>query len=107
MLSRATMEAFRPYFGTARKDGFTQVHIFSSQTSLRRIDTHQVALGSYDSNVFVWDIGGRKGTVYEMSGHRNKVNAVHYYPGSRSLMSTGEDSNLVIWNMNVRRDEVK
>ena len=29
--------------------------------------------GSYDSSVFVWDIGGRRGTVYELHGHRSKV----------------------------------
>ena len=63
--------------------------------------------GSYDSSVFVWDIGGRRGTVYELNGHRNKVNTVHYVPSAKSLLSTGEDSNLVIWNMSVYRNEVK
>ena len=29
--------------------------------------------GSYDSSIFVWDIGGRRGTVYELHGHRSKV----------------------------------
>jgi len=61
--------------------------------------------GSYDSSVFVWDIGGRRGTVYELNGHRNKVNTVHYVPSAKSLLSTGEDSNLVIWNMSVYRNE--
>lgn len=62
--------------------------------------------GSYDSSVFIWDIGGRKGTVYELHGHRNKVNSIHYVPSSRVLLSTGEDSNLVVWNMTVPRHEV-
>ena len=26
----------------------------------------------------MWDIGGRKGTVYELHGHRNKVSALVY-----------------------------
>ena len=61
--------------------------------------------GSFDSNVFIWDVGGRKGTVYELNGHRNKVNTVHYVPSSRSLMSTGEDSTLVLWNLAAHRLE--
>ena len=63
--------------------------------------------GSYDSSVFVWDIGGRKGTVYELNGHRGKVNTVTYVPSAKSLLSTSEDSNLVIWNMTVHRTEVQ
>ena len=62
-------------------------------------------LGSYDSSVFIWDIGGRKGTVFELNGHRNKVNTVQYVPSIKSLMSTGEDSTLVIWNLGVHRKE--
>jgi len=61
--------------------------------------------GSYDSSVFVWDIGGRKGTVYELTGHRNKVNTVCYIANSTTLMSTGEDSNLVLWDMSINRSE--
>ena len=48
--------------------------------------------GSYDSSVFIWDIGGRKGTVFELNGHRNKVNTVHYVPSVKKLMSTGRVS---------------
>ena len=59
--------------------------------------------GSYDSSVFVWDIGGRKGTVYELTGHRNKVNTVCYVANCTTLMSTGEDSNLVLWDMSINR----
>ena len=47
--------------------------------------------GSYDSSVFIWDIGGRKGTVFELNGHRNKVNTVHYVPSVKKLMSTGKN----------------
>ena len=61
--------------------------------------------GSYDSSVFIWDIGGRKGTVFELNGHRNKVNTVHYVPSVKKLMSTGEDSTLVVWDLNKNRVE--
>ena len=104
--------------------------------------------GSFDCSVFVWDIGGRKGTVYELHGHRSKVERVliigddylmlllmktmlicpsmaniHFtvhsiclrsrkpnqvtalaYSGQHSrLLSTGEDSRLVCWNMEMPR----
>lgn len=26
--------------------------------------------GSFDQSVIVWDVGGRRGTVYELQGHR-------------------------------------
>ena len=63
-------------------------------------------LGSYDAVVFVWDIGGRKGTVYELHGHRQKVTFIRFLPSSNQLMSAGEDGNLVLWDMGVKRAEV-
>jgi WD40 repeat protein len=26
--------------------------------------------GAFDQNICVWDIGGKKGTVYELQGHK-------------------------------------
>lgn len=61
--------------------------------------------GSFDSSIFVWDIGGRKGTVYELHGHRNKVTAVCLSPSHGRLLSAGEDSRLVVWDMLATRLE--
>jgi len=61
--------------------------------------------GSYDASVFVWDIGGRRGTVYELHGHRSKVTAVVYSSDTRRLVSAGEDRRLVCWDMEVQRAE--
>lgn len=55
--------------------------------------------GSFDCSVFVWDIGGRKGTVYELHGHRAKVTSLAYSGEHSRLLSTGEDSRLVCWDM--------
>merc|ERR1712158_292716 len=55
--------------------------------------------GSFDCSVFVWDIGGRRGTVYELHGHRSKVTALVYGAEHRRLVSAGEDSRLVCWDM--------
>ena len=54
----------------------------------------------------VWDIGGRKGTVYELHGHRQKVTFVRFLPSSKQLMTAGEDGNLVLWDMSTTRIEV-
>ena len=56
--------------------------------------------------MFVWDIGGRKGTVYELHGHRQKVTFVRFLPSSKQLMTAGEDGNLVLWDMSTTRIEV-
>ena len=57
--------------------------------------------------MFVWDIGGRKGTVYELHGHRQKVTFVRFLPSSKQLMTAGEDGNLVLWDMATTRIEVQ
>ncbi len=61
--------------------------------------------GSFDAAVFIWDIGGRKGTVYELHGHRNKVTGVRYSSRKRALFSVSEDTQLVEWDMSVGRVE--
>lgn len=60
---------------------------------------------SYDASVFVWDIGGRRGTVYELHGHRSKVTSLVYSPAHSRLVSAGEDRRLVCWDMGVTRQE--
>ena len=53
----------------------------------------------------MWDIGGRKGTVYELHGHRNKVSALVYSRQHARLLSAGDDCRLVCWDMAVKRLE--
>lgn len=59
--------------------------------------------GSYDHSVIVWDIGGRRGTAYELQGHQNKVSALNYATKTQQLISCGEDSVIVLWEMNAMR----
>ena len=63
--------------------------------------------GSFDSAVFIWDIGGRKGTVYELHGHRNKVTGVRYSDRKKALFSFSEDTQMVEWDLSIKRIEVK
>uniref|UniRef100_U5ENG3 FYVE-type domain-containing protein n=1 Tax=Corethrella appendiculata TaxID=1370023 RepID=U5ENG3_9DIPT len=59
--------------------------------------------GSYDQTVIVWDIGGKRGTTYELQGHNNKVSALSYASNTQQLISAGEDSVIVFWEMNAMR----
>jgi WD repeat and FYVE domain-containing protein 2 len=55
--------------------------------------------GSADNSVIVWDLGGRRGTTYELQGHQNKVSALGYSKGTQELISAGEDSVIVLWKV--------
>ncbi|KAJ1520050.1 hypothetical protein ONE63_004279 [Megalurothrips usitatus] len=61
--------------------------------------------GSFDQQVFCWDIGGQCGTAYELNGHQNKITAICYAPERRMLISGGEDSVVVFWDMKQSRLE--
>lgn len=62
--------------------------------------------GSFDQSVIVWDVGGRRGTVYELQGHNNKLAALSYANCTQQLITSGEDSVIVFWEMNAMRKEV-
>uniref|UniRef100_A0A672RDY4 FYVE-type domain-containing protein n=1 Tax=Sinocyclocheilus grahami TaxID=75366 RepID=A0A672RDY4_SINGR len=61
--------------------------------------------GSSDHSIIMWDIGGRKGTAFELQGHNDKVQGLCYAPHTRQLISCGSDGGIVIWNMDVTRQE--
>ncbi|TKC51978.1 hypothetical protein EI555_015193, partial [Monodon monoceros] len=61
--------------------------------------------GSSDHSVIMWDIGGRKGTAIELQGHSDRVQALSYAQHTRQLISCGGDGGIVIWNMDVERQE--
>ncbi|XP_055848763.1 WD repeat and FYVE domain-containing protein 2 [Episyrphus balteatus] len=62
--------------------------------------------GASDQSVIVWDVGGKRGTVYELQGHNNKVAALSYANHTQQLITCGEDSVMVFWEMNASRKEV-
>lgn len=61
--------------------------------------------GAADNVIICWDIGGKKGTAYELQGHRNKVTSLVWDKTSHTLFSGAEDSHIVAWNMKERRQE--
>ncbi|EDV98972.1 WD repeat and FYVE domain-containing protein 2 [Drosophila grimshawi] len=62
--------------------------------------------GACDQSVIVWDVGGKRGTIYELQGHGNKVSALAYANHTQQLITSGEDSVVVFWEMNAMRKEV-
>ncbi|KAH8377861.1 hypothetical protein KR093_007506 [Drosophila rubida] len=62
--------------------------------------------GACDQSVIVWDVGGKRGTIYELQGHNNKVSALAYANHTQQLITCGEDSVVVFWEMNAMRKEV-
>uniref|UniRef100_A0A8C1CDG6 WD repeat and FYVE domain containing 2 n=1 Tax=Cyprinus carpio carpio TaxID=630221 RepID=A0A8C1CDG6_CYPCA len=61
--------------------------------------------GSSDHSIIMWDIGGRKGTAFELQGHNDKVQGLCYASHTRQLISCGSDGGIVIWSMDVTRQE--
>ena len=61
--------------------------------------------GSFDQSIIVWDIGGQQGTAFELQGHHDKVQTMIYCAVSKQLLSSGDDCMLVLWNMDIKRQE--
>ncbi|XP_046339732.1 WD repeat and FYVE domain-containing protein 2-like [Haliotis rufescens] len=61
--------------------------------------------GSFDQSIIVWDIGGKKGTAFELQGHHDKVQGLSYAMGAKQLVSGSDDGLLGIWQMDVERLE--
>ncbi|KAI5743004.1 hypothetical protein M8J77_013530 [Diaphorina citri] len=70
-------------------------------------DSHRELLfsGSFDQSIVVWDIGGKKGTAYELQGHHSKVTGLVYSAETNTLISGGEDAAIVFWDMAAQRKE--
>lgn len=59
-----------------------------------------LASGSADSNVYIFDVGGRAGTgalVQTLEGHKDRVYGVDFHPNEPILVSCSADSGIKIW----------
>lgn len=61
--------------------------------------------GGNDKTVIMWDIGSKSGRAIELQGHTNKLVAVHYSASTSQLLSISAEGSLVIWNMEIKRNE--
>lgn len=61
--------------------------------------------GSFDKTIICWDIGGQKGTTYDLEGHKDRITSVHYVDLCKQLISVSEDNKIVIWDMEAKRKE--
>lgn len=59
-----------------------------------------LASGSADSNVYIFDVGGRAGTgalLQTLEGHKDRVYGVDFHPNEPILVSCSADSGIKIW----------
>lgn len=61
---------------------------------------------SNDQIIICWDIGGKRGTAYELLGHTGRVSSIAISLDTPMLLSAGEDRMVISWNMRVKRKEV-
>jgi WD40 repeat protein len=70
-------------------------------------DKQQLYSGSFDNSIIAWDIGGGKGTALELQGHHSKIVGLGCVSHSKRLFSISNDGILGIWDMAVKRNEVR
>lgn len=82
-------------------------HLHGHQASIRFLEwdplTNMLFSAGVDQVIICWDIGGLKGTAYELQGHKSKVTSLLYNRLNKSLISGGEDCIVVAWNMKAKR----
>ncbi|BFZ00367.1 hypothetical protein BsWGS_03406 [Bradybaena similaris] len=61
--------------------------------------------GSFDQSVIVWDIGGKRGTTYELQGHSSSIQGLAHARTAHQLVTGCDDSLLGVWDMKVKRTE--
>lgn len=57
------------------------------------------ATGGRDCRVLVYSSSASR-PVRELVGHENWVQAVHFHPNGRHLISVGDDCQLIVWDLN-------
>ena len=63
-------------------------------------DGKQVASGSADRNVFIWDANTRR-ILYKLPGHNGSVNEVVFHPKEPVIASCSHDKNLFLGEIEV------
>lgn len=59
-----------------------------------------LASGSADSNIYIFDVGGRSGTgmlLQTLEGHKDRVYGVDFHPSEPILVSCSADAGIKVW----------
>ena len=71
--------------------------------SWRRGDL-QLATGSQDGTVKVWDVATAK-TLHTLSGHKKPVRGVTWAPDGKLLASGSDDHTIKLWDISRREQD--
>ncbi|XP_002163345.2 WD repeat and FYVE domain-containing protein 2 isoform X1 [Hydra vulgaris] len=61
--------------------------------------------GSFDESIIIWDIGGQKGSAYELHGHTEKIRTMSLATHAQKLFTIADDCKLTVWDMKTERAE--
>jgi WD40 repeat protein len=65
-------------------------------------DGRQLATGSTDSTIRLWDMNKTSRIPESLGAHLGQINSVAYSPDGQWLVSAGWDRNVILWNMKGR-----
>lgn len=66
-------------------------------------DNSTVALGAYDKNIYIWQIGGGGKLLFTLKGHNAPVHSVAFSPNGDYLVSVSADRTCRLWDMHGAR----
>lgn len=66
----------------------------------RRVGT-QLASGSADGDIVVWDVIGEAG-IYRLKGHKGAITGLQFAPKHSLLLSSSRDTYVKVWDVDTR-----
>jgi len=79
-------------------------HTAAVQCMTLDTERHILFTGSHDHSVLAWDTKSFELPLFELSGHEDRVRSVLYCRSSNRLLTAGDDSMIVSWSLNAKRD---
>ena len=86
-------------------DGELINHFYGHRRSISCLafheDSNQLASGSLDNDVILWDISGDTG-ICRFVGHSNAVTDLAFIPGTQWLVSSSKDTHIRVWDLEIQ-----